>query len=146
MPFEIFTAHHNVTLSQVASLSRMNLRSPYTDAILADSDVPSYGTTLNFLLMYLARARRNPNPTGSWVGPNSTQVPDYAYNAHSVSVLRSVAVSRGQSSCSHCHTAARAQVQPNQTRTRSMTQSQNLQHEIEPRHSFNVIKSYLKER
>ena len=42
MPFEIFTAHHNVTLSQVASLSRMNLRSPYTDAILADSDVPSY--------------------------------------------------------------------------------------------------------
>ena len=40
MPFEIFTAHHNVTLSQVASLSRMNLRSPYTDAILADSDVP----------------------------------------------------------------------------------------------------------
>ena len=43
MPFEIFTAHHNVTLSQVASLSRMNLRSPYTDAILADSDVPSIG-------------------------------------------------------------------------------------------------------
>ena len=41
MPFEIFTADHNVTLSQVASLSRMNLRSPYTDAILADSDVPS---------------------------------------------------------------------------------------------------------
>ena len=41
MPFEIFTAHHNVTLSQVASLSRMNLRSPYTDAILADSDVPT---------------------------------------------------------------------------------------------------------
>ena len=41
MPFEIFTADHNTTLSQVASLSRMNLRSPYTDAILADSDVPS---------------------------------------------------------------------------------------------------------
>ena len=43
MPFEIFTADHNTTLSQVASLSRMNLRSPYTDAILADSDVPSHG-------------------------------------------------------------------------------------------------------
>ena len=41
MPFEIFTADHNTTLSQVASLSRMNLRSPYTDAILADSDVPN---------------------------------------------------------------------------------------------------------
>ena len=41
MPFEIFTADHNTTLSQVASLSRMNLRSPYTDAILADSDVPT---------------------------------------------------------------------------------------------------------
>ena len=47
MPFEIFTAHHNVTLSQVASLSRMNLRSPYTDAILADSDVPTTGTAIS---------------------------------------------------------------------------------------------------
>ena len=46
MPFEIFTAHHNVTLSQVASLSRMNLRSPYTDAILADSDVPTLALAL----------------------------------------------------------------------------------------------------
>ena len=46
MPFEIFTADHNTTLSQVASLSRMNLRSPYTDAILADSDVPTYAMAM----------------------------------------------------------------------------------------------------
>ena len=40
MPFGNFMTDHNTTLSQVASLFRMNLRSPYTDTILADSDVP----------------------------------------------------------------------------------------------------------
>ena len=51
MPFEIFTADHNTTLSQVASLSRMNLRSPYTDAILADSDVPTLALGVAYIII-----------------------------------------------------------------------------------------------
>ena len=62
MPFEIFTAHHNVTLSQVASLSRMNLRSPYTDAILADSDVPTISIGIGIIAI-------------KWAGPTSDRGP-----------------------------------------------------------------------
>ena len=61
MPFGNFMTDHNTTLSQVASLFRMNLRSPYTDAILADSDVPIIDIDSNSNMMSKAvegRARQ----------------------------------------------------------------------------------------
>ena len=46
MPFGNFMTDHNMTLSHVASLFRMNLRSRYTDAILVDSDVSTMGMAM----------------------------------------------------------------------------------------------------